>query len=268
MTSSHNEQVAQIPMSETPKPKRVGWLVYFGIAIIIAFWTALGALFFLLVVWVLRRNPGSDVSFMFGRNDQKVARRVYTWLFLSSFTTVPIFLIAASNTYNSTNNERVLAALFPLIVHLPLLLGLTSKSGFVYRHTQQGILLIALRAGFACLAAMTVNDNLGIAILLFIFGNGGLWLIGSIVGWSQTASGKCWFMDRKGEKIILAEAIQPEQPNESIKDKQLDNPPKFHNTKDADIAKQNALHAFRTGMPAVRKRAVEILSEIGEVEKF
>jgi hypothetical protein len=273
MTDQHinpnNHQDPNEAPVKSAKPKRMSWLLYFGIAFLIAIWTALGALFFLAVVWVLRRNPGSDVSFSLGKNDKKTAQRVYTWLFFSSFITVPIFIGAVVNvSYNATINERVLAALLSLIMHAPLLLGLTSKSAFVYRHTQQGILLIALRAGTASLAAINVEDYLGFALLLFFLGNGALWLIGSIVGWSQTSSGKCWFMERKGEKILLPGSVAPENINHPSMDKELTSMLESLNADSIKAAKEKALHAFQTGTPTIKKRAVTVLAKLGEVEKF
>jgi hypothetical protein len=262
-TNTDDQQDPEDVPVKSAKSKRMSWLLYFGIALVIAIWTALGALFFLAVVWVLRLNPGSDVSFALGRHDQKTAQRVYTWLFLSSFLTVPIFLIQVFNIYNSTNNELVLTALVPLILHLPLLMGLTSKSRFVYRHTQQGIFLIALRAGLASLAVMNMEDHIEFALLLFVFGNGAIWLIGSIVGWSQVSTGKCWFMDRKGEKILV-----PEKTGTPIKDQEMDEMLKSLDAPGLHTSRQKALHAFQTGTPEVKKRAVAVLSQLGEVEKF
>ena len=264
----NDQDLNELPVKSS-KPKRTSWLLYFGIAFIIAIWTALGALFFLAVVWVLRRNPSSAMSFTLGKNDKKTAQRVYTWLFFSSFITVPIFIGAVVNaSYNATINERVLAALIPLIMHAPLLLGLTSKSAFVYRHTQQGLLLIALRAGMASLAAIDVEDNLGYALLLFFLGNGALWLIGSIVGWSQTSNGKCWFMERKGEKLLLLESIKPGKQNTSIDDRELDDMLKSLDATGMTTARQKAMHAFQTGTPELKKRAIAVLAKLGEVEKF
>lgn len=269
ISNPDNDQNLNKQPVKSSKPKRMSWLLYFGIAFFIAIWTALGALFFLAVVWVLRRNPGSDASFTLGKNDKKTAQRVYTWLFFSSFITVPIFIGAVINaSYNATINERVLAALLPLIMHAPLLLGLTSKSAFVYRHTQQGILLIATRAGMASLAAINVEDNLGFALLLFFLGNGALWLIGSIVGWSQTSNGKCWFMEHKGEKIFLPGSVASENINHSIMDKELASMLDSLNADSIKAAKEKALHAFQTGTPTIKKRAVAVLTKLGEVEKF
>jgi hypothetical protein len=120
----------------------------------------------------------------------------------------------------------------------------------------------------ASLAAINVEDNIEYALLLFVFGNGALWLIGSIVGWSQTSNGKCWFMDRKGEKLLLPESIKPEKPNTSIDDKELDELLKSLDATGMTTARQKALHAFRTGTPELKKRAIAVLAKLGEVEKF
>ena len=174
---------------------------------------------------------------------------------------MPIFLISAANTYSdSTNNEHVLTALVPLIFHLPLLLGLTSKSAFVYRHTQQGILLIALRAGMASLAVSMgryPDDGIG----LFLLGNGALWLFGSLVGWNQITNGKCWFMDRKGETTIMTVENLPAQ-------KHIEQSQASIQRYKSDEAKQHALAAFRSGDRETQKQAVQLLETLGEVEKF
>ena len=246
------------------------WLIPAVVALLLAIWTILGALFFLAVVWVLRMNPGSDISFTLKNNEKNAAQLIYLWLLLSPIVTIPILLIAVFNlSYNSaTPNEKILAALLPLIVHIPLLFGLNSKSGFVYRHTQQGLLLIALRAGMASLAAINVEAHDDYALSLFLLGNGALWFFGSIAGWSQISQGKCWFMDRKGEKIILPEAVQPAKPNDSVLDKELNSMVKSLDPKGLSTAKQEALSAFQNGTPEIKKRAIVVLSQLGEVEKF
>ena len=270
LATSGKQDIPKRKRMEEPKPKRMSWLWYFGIAFFIALWSVIGALFFLAVVWVLRMDPKPDVSFILGKNDKKTAQRVYTWLFLSSFLTVPIFLMSAAGTYSSsiTNNEYVLMALVPLVLHLPLLTGLTSKSGFVYRHTQQGILLIALRTGLASLAARNVEDHIDYALLLFVFGNGLVWLVGSIVGWSQVSSGKCWFMERKGEKLLARESTQAPKTSTLLEDKELEDMLKSLDAPGKHTARQKAMHAFRTGTPEMKKRAIAVLSQLGEVEKF
>lgn len=262
--------------SSTPSTGSVGkshkgwqiWILFFGIALILTIWTVWGALFFLAVVWILRMDPSADTSFTLSKNEKNTARRVYTWLFLSPIITVPIFIGMAFNLYNSSTNEHVLAALIPLIVHTPLLLGLTSKNRFVYRHTQQGILFIALRAAMASLAMIYLDYDEFSSLAIFLLGNGFLWLTGSIVGWHQISNGKCWFMQRKGETIILPASTQPEKSKTPAMDMELDNILKHLDAKGKLSAKQKALHTFQTGTPISKKRAVEILSKLGEVETF
>lgn len=261
----------KLPANESPKRNWQIWILYAGIALILTIWTIWGALFFLAIIWVMRMNPGSDTAYTLTNNEKSTARRVYTWLFLSPLITVPIFIGTAGNASNNpTINKFVLAALIPLIIHAPLLLGLTSKSVFVYRHTQQGLLLIALRAGLASLAAINLENHWENTLLLFFFGNGFLWLVGSIVGWSQISSGKSWFMNYKSEQIILqkppaAQVIQAV----TEEDKKLEQLLNSMNATEKQTAKEKALEAFRSGIPGeVRKNAMNILSILGEVEKF
>ena len=269
MTNSHKDQDSQLPMSAAPKPKRMSWLLYFGIAFLIAIWTALGGLFFLAVVWVLRMNPSSDASFTISDNEKKTARRIYTWLFFSPILTVPLLisiLLGMSYTSTPSLNQSILTILISALLHTSLLFGLTSKSTFVYRHTQQGILMISLRTGIAGLAVSNLDSDIGLGLGLFFLGNGALWLISSIVGWNQVSNGKCWFMDRKGEKIISLE--DTEQVSSIQVQEQLNRSRGQLNSNEKLLARNNALSAFRHGDIKNRQEAVEILNTLGEVEKF
>ena len=237
------------------------WLPYVGIALLLGIWTLWATAFFLLVVWLLRQNPGLETDLKIGENEKKTARRVYTWLFLSPLLTVPIFIIILFEAYGASTDQLVLAALTPLILHIPLLAGLTSKNGFVYRHTQQGILFMAMRAGLAAIAA-SLLDSAG--ILIFLFGNGGLWLLGSILGWDQVNHGKCWLMERKGETVEML-------------DGRVGNlTPQVHLEKSRELMQQfkkpeataHALAAFRKGNRDIRLQALWVMEVLEEVEKF
>jgi hypothetical protein len=157
----------------------------------------------------------------------------------------------------------VFAALTPLVLHIPLLFGLTSKSRFVYRHTQQGILLIALRAGLASLA-VSVGRYPDDGLWLFLLGNGMLWLFGSIWGRNQISRNDCWLIRRKREAIDVAF------------DKAGNLAPHTHLQKSRDFlqgsrtaeAKEHALAAFRRGNREIRTQAVWLLEVMEEVEKF
>lgn len=240
------------------------WLPYVVIALMLAIGTIWGALFFLVVVWLLRQDPGAGTDFKAGESEKKTARRVYTWLFLSPLLTVPVFIVTLITAYDSSTERRVLAALLPLILHIPLLAGLTSKNGFVYRHTQQGILLMALRAGTASLAAINFDS---VGILLYLAGNGGLWLLGSILGWNQVNHGECWLMRRKGETLETITA-EPGSAGNLAPAVHLQKSREFMQRFRKEEAKSHALAAFRKGNQDVRLQALWVLEVLEEVEKF
>lgn len=264
-------QLSAVQSAKSSKGGWRSWIGYIGLALVISLWSSFAGLFFLMVVWILRHDPNPNSFFTVSEKDKSTARRVYTWLFLSSFITVPFFLIQVISSYSShtTNNQLVLNAIVPLLFHLPLLLGLTSKNAFIYRHTQQGILLSALRAGMAGLA-LTIGDSPDEGAWVFLLGNGSLWLFGSIWGWTQINRSECWWMRQKGEAIlplegtdltstVMRERLSPVAhlaQSKSLK----------HNQK--DVAKAHALLAFRLGSPEIKRQAVQVLEDAGEVESF
>jgi hypothetical protein len=256
------------------KPSKGGWrswIGYVGLSLVISLWSIYAGLFFLMIVWILRQDPLHNSLLTLGDKDKSTARRVYTWLFVSSFITVPFFLIIVLSSYsrNLTDNELVLMAFTPLLFHLPLLLGLTSKNVFVFRHTQQGIVLIALRAGMAGLA-LTIGDDPTDGAQLFLLGNGSLWLFGSLWGWAEINRGVCWWMRQKGETVlplkgrdltstVIQESLSPQANLDHSKSLRYDQ---------KDLAKAHALIAFRLGDPAIKHQAVQVLDDLGEVESF
>lgn len=248
------------------------WIAYFVIALILALWSILGAAFFLLVVWIARQNPPADTTAAVGKTEQSTARRVYTWLFISSLFTVPFFIILVASSYsrNTSNNQHVLHSIIPLLLHLPLLLGLTSRSRFVYRHTQQGILLIALRAGVAAFA-VSLGRYPDDGLWLFLFGNGSLWLFGSIWGWVQIQRGEySWMKKKDGLLEIKAESNLPEvSPQTQLSPEKYLEYSKFYLRRQLkSSAKEHALQAFRHGDLDIRHEAVHVLDELNEVEYF
>jgi hypothetical protein len=249
-----------------PTKDRKIWILYVGIALFIALWTSWGALFFLTVVWVMRKDPSPDASFAIGNHEKITARRVYTWLFISPVLTIPLLIVMLfSLRYpEATTNERILTTLVPLIFQAPLVAGLTSKSAFVYRHTQQGVLLVALRTGMAAWA-ISLGEYPYDGLSLFLLGNGALWLFGSLWGWNQIRQGQCWWMTQKEQKFASEENSKIDTPH---MDQELDMMLKSLNMKDRLAAKDKALHAFRTESPESKQRALEVLSSLGEVEEF
>jgi hypothetical protein len=248
------------------KPKQAIWILYIGISLIIAIWTVWGALFFLVTVWFLRMDPKPhqrEIPYP-SDPDKNSAKGIYTWLLLSPFLTVPAMFIAAINLdWNSSPNQRVFAALIPLVFHLPLLLLLDSKRPFVYRHAQQAIFLVALRAGMASVA-LSIGTYPGEGAWLFLLGNGALWLFGSLWARGQAVHGESWWAQRKGDTILPLEVKPIDQP--TMKDEREDALKSLN--AEGNTARQKALNAFRTGTPETRKQAVLVLSQLGEVEKF
>lgn len=262
--------------------KRQNWILPIILAIIIAIKTVVGGVFFLVIVWLMRLDPKSysKTSPYPSDADKKTAKRIYTWLLLSPFITVPVFLIMVAIFYDSSSTEEmVLAALAPLLFHTVLLFGLRSKSFFVFRHTQQAIFLMALRAGVAALAVnigLYPEDGLG----LFLLGNGSLWLFGSIWGRRQVVRGECWWMKRKGEIVVSKEradleAEMTDLASEAMETRKLSPEAHLENSKSLmhihirkSRAKEHALAAFRSGNREIKKQAFEILNELGEVETF
>ena len=268
-TNDSSKNDSQTASSRSVKQSNQGWnswIPFIGIALVIAFWTIWGALFFLIFIWLMRFDPkpySKEIPFPTD-TEKKTAKRLYTWLILSPFITVPIFILAALNfSYSSSTNERVIAALIPLIFHVPLLFGFTTKSPFVFRHTQQAIFLVALRATTASLAISIGGPGDG--FWLFIIGNSVLWLSGSLLGFDQIIHGECLLMERKGEKILSTESAKVDLPQ---MDKELEEMLKSLNAKDALAAKTTALNAFRAGTPETKKRALEVLFKLGEIEEF
>jgi len=260
------------------QPKSSNWVWPIIIAIALAFWSVIFALFFLAIVWVMRLNPDTEASEISSPSDKdrKRAMGTYTWLLLSPMLNVFILLILVFNAYspNASTNEWVIVALAPLLIHLPVLFRLDSNSPFVFRHTQQAIFLLALRASMTALA-LNIGSYPEDGIWLFLLGNGSLWLFGSFWGRGQAYKGKGWWIKQKGEQILGKDNTA--SPTVKDKDEPLQNTtPEKHieygkwylKNNRKDFAQKYALEAFRSGKSNTRRQAIDILHELGEVEKF
>jgi hypothetical protein len=71
-------------------------------------------------------------------------------------------------------------------------------------------------------------------------------------------------MEQRGE-IAISETAKVDSPQ---MDKELEDMLKSLTAKDALAAKTKALNAFRARTPETKKRALEVLSKLGEVEEF
>jgi streptogramin lyase len=226
---------------------------------------------------------------------QKTARRVYQWLLLSPFVTVPCFVYQGFDLFwyrGSTLGERVWAAVVPLVFHIPLfLLSFAHPRHFVKRHLQQAALLIGLRA---CMAAISLNltrypeDGLW----LFLLGNGALWWFGSRWGMRQVKRGDCWLMRKLGEEdrlpnlqalpapaapapVTIAAAVRAGgSATYSSPEPSADPAASFERGMDLLRGGKQVeagamfLAAFRSGPPELRRRALLELERLGHVEEF
>lgn len=243
------------------------WIPVIAVTLLLLMWSFWIALLFLSVSWLLRLHPRSGSTYELDDGQKRTAKRVYAWLFWSAFITVPVFAVLTIGLgfqYSSpSTNQRVFTALLPLVFHLVLLLGLTSKSAFVFRHTQQGILLISIRAGLAALS-LSIGTDLGEGLWLFLLGNGALWLFGSLWGNGQVKRNECSWMKRNGETVTVAQSGLPRLAAAAHLQKSRE----FIQQYKKNEAFQHALAAFRSGDHEVRLQAVEVLGTLDEVEMF
>jgi hypothetical protein len=256
-----------------PKKSSKRWIVYLVIALVLSLWSGLIALLFLVFMAIILQNPKGEINFAVSKEEKSTARRVYTWLFISSIFTVPLLIFLLFETYSQSlsNNELVLTALVPALLHLPLLLGLSSKSIFVYRHSQQGLLLSALRAVVAAVA-VSIGDYPYEGIWLFLLGNGSLWLFGCIWGWVEVNRGECWWLKQRGDVIaVSSESIRSpkiEHHSKLSPEQNLEYSKWFLKRQLKNSAKEYALEAFRSGDYEIRRQAVRVLDDLNEVEFF
>ena len=226
--------------------------------------------------------------------ERRTPRRVYWWLLLSPFMRVPCFAYQLFGLYRPSVGERIWAAIVPLVFHIPLLLmGLGVDNRFVRRHMQQALLLIALRAGMAAIA-LNLGDYPEEGLWLFFFGNGALWLFGSLWGLRQVKRGDCWLMRQRGEDDELPRpwavvsataagapatvptgvAVSPLPAVHSPLEPSADPNAAFEEglrlLSEGERAEATArfLVTFRNGAPALRRRVLAELEEMGEVEVF
>ena len=134
---------------------------------------------------------------------------MYGWLMAASVITVPAMVVGLNILpYRSPTIAYIIVVLMPGIVHGILLFGLLSDTLYVKRHTQQALILVAIRMLIAvwCFGTTNGDDDL---FFSWFFISGAVWLLGSIWGWGQVRQGKCWLMYRRGEDDELLKNSMP-----------------------------------------------------------
>ncbi|HUE99284.1 MAG TPA: hypothetical protein VMN99_08505 [Anaerolineales bacterium] len=241
--------------------KKRNWILPIIIAIVLSFWNMYIAFLYFAIVWILRLDPKEQLSNVVTEDDKKTSATNHQWLRNSAFITIPVFFVALL-----FDNPPVVAALVPFIFHIPLINRLKTKSLYVYRHTQQSLMLLLLRAASASIIFSIFYLDEG--FWPFVLINGSLWLFGTNWEISQVRRNDCWLMRRRGEAIVVPDTHTVKPPSEPpLKEGEFDgllrSLPDLGHT-----ARQRALNAFRTSTPEIRIKAVRILTELGEVEKF
>ncbi len=215
------------------------------------------------------------------------ARRVYLWLLLSPFFTMPCLVWQGfSMSYQAGFGERLLAVAIPLVLHFPLLFWLASQPLFVRRHAQQGAILVLLRfltAALILAGGRYIDSNFG----WFLLVNGSLWFFGSLWGLRQVARGACSLMVWRGEEILLPDsrdirtlkkelkmleqaglAEERRQLERAAAEGRLESAQNENRTAGRDQAVEDYVAAFRHGDRKTRNEALQALEELGEVEVF
>lgn len=253
----------------TPQPAQKGfksWIVPFVIACVVSFWSVSLAFVYLLILWVLRLNPKKKMSPLVTPDGKKICEKNYKWLRNSSFFTVPVFLIALV-----LDAHPAIAAFLPFLFHIRLIGRLQTENLYVYRHTQQSLYLLLLRAGtaIAIFSLASYFDGMNEGVWLFVIINGSLWLFGTNWEIAQVKQNDCWLMRRRDEEIILAmETPDLLIDTPALMDKETEKQITSIDTKTKNTRVKQSLQTFRTGTPDEKKKALRVLSELGEVEKF
>jgi len=157
------------------------------------------------------------------------AKKIYRWLWLSPFLTVPsiVFLVFNEPGYElicggnwrgcDSSLSQLVTGLFAVLGsglwHLVLLpSAFNTKSEFVRWHGRQALLLAGIRTAVALgILFFYINGYyqiLGLSLLILIV----IWFFGTMVGQGQAASGECSLMRRAGHGAGLPLPTKTEEP--------------------------------------------------------
>jgi uncharacterized membrane protein YhaH (DUF805 family) len=207
---------------------------------------------------------------------------VYWWLFWSPVVTVLWMIIAITATDMSSRSQAnwVMPVLLSGLPHLVLLFGLRSKHLYQRRHTQQALLLAAIRVVSSVLF-VGVMRNQGVCLWILI--NGSLWLGSSMWGLGQVRRGECWLMTVMGDDETLprpwalptkpAPTATPAQPASGFEPSPI---PRTLLIRGQELVQSGQpaeaivcfISVFRNGSPELRRQAVNALEQMGEIEVF
>ena len=259
LTSRKSKKDNAAGQTRSAKKGSQNWLIPIIVALVVAFWNVSLAIVYLIGVWVLRLNPNKELPHIVTDEQRKACEKNYKWLRNSSFFTIPVFLVAFF-----FDAHPLIAVFLTFLFHIQLIGRLQTENLYVYRHTQQALFLFLLRAGTAiAIFSYFYFDG----FWLFVIINGSLWLFGTNWEIAQVKRNDCWLMRRRGEEILVPKIpVGVDQPVEL--DKATTDMLKSITSREKKAEIKSSLTTFRAGTPLERKKAVLILAELGEVEKF
>ena len=259
LTSRKSKKDNAVISVQPVKKGSQNWLIPIILALVIGFWNLSLAIVYLIGVWILRLNPNKELPHIVTDEERKACEKNYKWLRNSSFFTIPVFLVAFF-----FDAHPFIAVFLTFLFHIQLIGRLQTENLYVYRHTQQALLLLLLRAG-TTIAIFSYFYFDG--FWLFVIVNGSLWLFGTNWEIAQVKRNDCWLMRRRGEEILVPKIpVGVDQPVEL--DKATTDMLKSITSREKKAEIKSSLTTFRAGTPLERKKAALILAELGEVEKF
>jgi hypothetical protein len=232
---------------------------------------------FMLFNWQPMLKAPAHVS----AKEKQLALKNYNWLRTSSLLTIPtcvllMIFFEVNGSYRYRVHYAVAAAVLPWFWHIGVIARLRIKNLYVFRQTQQALLLLILRS--ASVAFALANIDYG-GLWWFVVVNGALWIFGGNWYHRQIKNNTCWLMTDNREEIILGDdllttnAVKPtpmrEAASSTMAQVYLDEGLKlFAKDNDKKAATKKLLLAFQAGTPEIRQRAVAALDKLGEVEMF
>ena len=207
LTSRKSKKDNSTGQTRSAKKGSQNWLMPIIFALVVAFWNVSLAIVYLIGVWVLRLNPNKELPHIVTDEQRKACEKNYKWLRNSSFFTIPVFLVAFF-----FDAHPLIAVFLTFLFHIQLIGRLQTENLYVYRHTQQALFLLLLRAGTAiAIFSYFYFDG----FWFFVIVNGSLWLFGTNWEIAQVKRNDCWLMRRRGEEILVPQKpVGTDQPVE------------------------------------------------------
>src|SRR5215216_2973500 len=77
VSQKKDAQPAEAQSAKRIQHRSKAWMAYAIVALLLALWSIIAALFFLAIVWLMRQNPAPGSSSTISDTEKRTARRVY-----------------------------------------------------------------------------------------------------------------------------------------------------------------------------------------------